>query len=352
MTRACLVALAAGACALPPPPSPPAADRQQRIAIIASERGPQGFRLVAIDEHGDRRFELVAPPTKLTQDRNPTLSPDGRWMVFASTRERGPDTTSLWIAPLQVEATPRRLTDGPGIDSQPIWKPDGSAIVFASTRDGGDFDLWQLAIGPTGKPGALSQLTTDIDHEIQPTVARDGTIAYVSVTPKHGRDIESRLIERAPDGTIRTLTNGPADTSPAFSPDGKTIVFARPVMHEGTPYSELWRMARGSDVASPLVVLPITDESGPVWSRDGRFVFATSALRIGNRTLFSSVVHVDLHERQPRARILVDRAGAVPRLTPAISTTKLDVAALHGDPEYLPELARIMAAQIAKQAPL
>jgi hypothetical protein len=81
-------------------------------------------------------------------------------------------------------------------------------------------------------------------------------------------------------------------------------------------------------------------------------VFATSALRIGNRTLFSSVVHVDLHERPPRARILVDRAGAVPRLTPAISTTKLDIAALHGDPEYLPELARIMAAQIAKQAPL
>src|SRR5882672_3551897 len=98
-----------------PHPARPAAD--DRVAIVASERGPNGVRLVAIDEHGDRRFERVQPatPTVTTRDANPAVSPDGAWLVFASTRDRA-DGTSLWIAPLGVEAVPRRLTEGAAID--------------------------------------------------------------------------------------------------------------------------------------------------------------------------------------------------------------------------------------------
>jgi len=348
VTRACLGLIAVCACGLPAPATPSA---PERIAIVASERGPRGIRLVAIDEHGDRRFELVAPATTIVQDKNPAVSPDGRWLVFASTRERT-DGTSLWIAPLQLSATPRRLTAEPAaIDSHPVWARDGRSIVFASTRDGGDFDLWQLAIDPDGKPGAATTLTTAPGNEVTPSLASDGTIIYASVTQIGERALDSHLEERAPDGTIRALTSGPADSSPAFSPDGATIVFARPALHNGTAHSELWRMARNSELVTQLVDLPLTDESGPVWSPDGRFVFATSALRgaDGRTVLFSSVVHVDLREPRPRVRILGDRAGPVARLTPAIPTGQLDVAALHADPEYLPELARIMAAKIAEQ---
>ena len=333
-------------CAMPRPHAPTATDR---IAIVAAERGPQGIRLVAIDEHGDRQFELVTPPDSITRDSNPALSPDGRWMVFASTRGRALDVTSLWIAPLAFEATPRRLTDV-GIDSHPAWTHDGRAIVFASTRDGGDFDLWHLAIDGEGRPGALTQLTTGVDHEVTPTIAPDGTIVYASVTRTPDGEVASRLEERAPDGTIRVLTAGPADSSPALSPDGTSLVFARPAMHLGTPHSELWLMARNSELAQQLVVLPLTDESGPVWSPDGRFVFATSVWRgVTGKTLFSSIIHVDVREPQRRARILGDHAGPVARLTPAIAVRGLDVAALHDDPEYLPELARIMAGKIAEQ---
>jgi hypothetical protein len=48
------------------------------------------------------------------------------------------------------------------------------------------------------------------------------------------------------------------------------------------------------------------------------------------------------------ARILEDRVGAIIRMTPAIAAP-LDAAALHGDPEYLPELARIMSRVIEQQ---
>lgn len=314
-----------------------------------------GLRLIALDEHGDRRFELIAPATATTRDTNPAISPDGRWVVFASTRDRAAGT-SLWIAPLGTpEVAPRRLTTHAAIDQHPIWARDGGSIVFASTRDGGDFDLWRLAV-VDGTAGAVTQLTRGDGHEVMPTIGPDNTIVYAEITQQQGLDVESHLEERAADGAIRALTSGPADLSPSISPDGTTLIFVRPALHGDQPQAELWKIERtawrgtGAELpATRVVTLPITDESGPAWSRDGRFVFATSVLR-GNRgkPLFSSIIHVDLREQPPVARILVDRAGAAVRLTPAIRGA-LDVSALRSDPEYLPELARIMSKLISEQ---
>jgi len=353
--RRCRVAVLSGAalagCAGRPVPDPPAAaPAADRIAIIASERGTEGARLVAIDEHGDRQFELVQPAAGLSRDTNPAVSPDGAWIAFASSRGRPLDQTSLWIAPAGVATEPRRLTDGAGLDAQPVWLPDGSGIVFASTRAHGNFDLWRITVH-AGQPGELVQLTHGAGHEVTPAVARDGTIVYAAVTPDEPhRQIESHLEQRAPDGEIRALTSGPADSSPAVSPDGTKLVFARPVVHAGAADSELWLMDRATGAVAPLVDLPLTDESGPVWSRDGRFVFATSVLRgEAGRVVFSSIIHVDRRDAPAVARILEDRVGAIVRLTPAVTATPLDAAALHGDPEYLPELARIMSRAIEQQ---
>jgi len=331
-------------------PRAPAAPPSDRIAIVASERSAEGARLVAIDERGDRQFEVVQPAAGLVRDSNPTVSPDGKWLAFASSRDRSLDQTSLWLAPLGVAMTAHRLTDGQAIDAHPTWTPDGRAIVFASTRGGGEFDLWRMAIRG-GQPGELTRLTRARGHEVTPAVAPDGAIIYAAVTPDvERREIETHLEERAPDGAIRKLTAGPADSSPAVSPDGTRLVFARPQIHGGKPDSELWLMVRTSGTAAPLVDLPLTDESGPVWSRDGRFVFATSVLRgADGRVVFSSIIHVDVREAPPVARILEDRVGAIIRLTPAVTATPLDAAALHRDPEYLPELARIMSKVIEQQ---
>ena len=305
---------------------------------------------MAIDERGDRQFEVVEPAAGVVRDTNPAVSPDGAWLVFASSRGRPLDQTSLWIARLGPAAVPRRLTDGPAIDAHPAWLPDGSAIVFASTRDGGAYDLWRLAI-QGGAAGELVRLTHGSGHEVTPAVAPDGAIVYAAVTPHvERREIETHLEERTPDGAIRALTGGPADSSPAISPDGARLAFARPAVHGGKPDSELWLMDRATGAIRPLVDLPLTDESGPVWSRDGRFVFATSVLRGDQgRVVFSSIIHVDTRAAHPVARILEDRVGAIVRLTPAVTATPLDAAALDADPEYLRELAAIMSRMIEQQ---
>lgn len=306
---------------------------------MASERGPRGARLVAIDERGDRQLVLARAPDAIARDTHPAISPDGTHVVFASSRGRSLDETSLWSAPLEEDAVPTQLTTG-AIDAHPAWSPDGASIVFASTR-GGTFDLWRLTLATH----ALEQLTHGDGHEVTPTVARDGAIIYAAVSVD-GRD--SHLEVRAPDGAIARLTDGPTDGAPSLSPDGATLAFSRAVARSGGADADLFVMPRAGGDATRLVDLPLTDDSGPVWSPDGRYIFATSVLRGENNAVrFSSVIYLEL--AHPVARILEDRAGPVARLTPAIAHAPLDARVLATDPEYLPELGRIMARAIAEE---
>jgi Tol biopolymer transport system component len=317
--------------------------------------------LVSIDEHGDRRRELFPLPraAAMTRDTNPAISPDGRWVVFASSRGRSLDETSLWIAPLDpaAGAAPVAVGAGAWIDAHPAWTPDGTALVFASTRDGAGFDLerGELALGPAPHFTRVDRLTDSRDHEVTPAVARDGTIVFAAVADLGDGRVESKLEVRAPDGAIRVLTAGPADTTPAIAPDGCTVAFARPIVRGGrNADGELWTVPLGApgcpaSASEParLVDLPLTDETGPVWSADGRYLFATSMLRGADGTpVFSSVIYVDVTARPVVARLLEDHAGAIARLTPALAPGGFDTAALAANPEYLPELARILAGPI------
>jgi Tol biopolymer transport system component len=338
------------ACSRPPAaPVPPAADR---VAIVVAERGDHGMHLVGIDEHGDRQFELVRAADEQAVDTNPTISPDGKWIVFASSRGRSIAETNLWIARAQPDALAVPLTHGAFIDSHPVWRPDGRGIVFDSTRAHGNYDLYELAIHDGRATGEPVALTNAPGHEITPTVARDGTIIYAAIRPLEGNNVESHLEVRHPDGTITTLTEGPADVSPALSPDQTQIAFARPAEHAAGLDSELWIMPRAGGDAERLVDITLTEETGPAWSADGRFVFAMSVLRgARGNVLFSSVIVVDLTQHPRVARILEDRTGAIARITPALAPIALDARALDADPEYLSELARITAKAAAANPP-
>jgi TolB protein len=302
-----------------------------RIAIVASEIGASGARLVAIDEHGDRQAELLRSDAGTVRDSDPAISPDGRWVVFESNRGHEHEL-HLWLARLEAEATPIELTEG----VHPAWTPDGQSIVYSAHGD-----LYRIS----ARGGTPEQLTNAPGTEDAPTVTKGGTIIYAASTPG-----ESHLEQRAPDGTITKLTAGPADTTPAVSPDGTTIAFSRPVIHNGIADGELFLLPRGFPEALPIVDLPVADEAGPVWSPDGRYLLATSGVRSSTGAmLWASVIVIDMAQTPHVARMLEDRSGPLSRLTPAVAPGALDGTALAGDPEYLPELARIIAAKIHKQ---
>ena len=65
--------------------------------------------------------------------RNPELAPDyGRVAIECWESSGGRD---IWVYDLERDAA-ARLTSDPGDDADPVWTPDGRTILFASSRQG------------------------------------------------------------------------------------------------------------------------------------------------------------------------------------------------------------------------
>ena len=304
-----------------------------------------------VDERGDRRAPLLVEPAA---DEHPAFSPDGRWLVVASRRDRRDEGTSLWVVPAVAEASPVRLTDGPARDLDPVWTPDGRAIVFASDRGGGgDLDLYRLPIAvDAGGPraaGPPEPLTDDPGHELAPSLAGDRLVfQLISVDPTR-----SVIAERLADGRIVALTDGPTDGSPALAPDGRRLAYVTPrVRADGGRDLDVVVLDPDATAGEATgLAVEATDEGAPAWSVDGRWLFATSIVRdTEGAPVLSSVIHVDSRARAPRVRMLRDRVGAIPRLGVALAPTVLDAAALAGNPDYLTALAEEVAALAAERA--
>lgn len=356
MSRRAAAILTLAACSSPASPaaleSPTAS---LRAPLVVAESGPAGGRLVAIDESGDRLFDVVRSPGANVRDSNPAISPDGQWLVFASSRGRSPAETALWLAPLGAQVEPTQITTPPGaaVDTHPAWMRDGSAIVFASTR-AGTFDLWRAPFEVVaGRPriGELVRLTTAEDQEVTPSVGAEGQIAYAAVrvqAASAGQEPEARARLEVwrpdgPSGSISALTEGPGDGSPSYSPDGKQLAFTRPKVHERGVDAELWVMPAAGGAARPLLELAGTDEHGPVWSRDGRYLFATSLWRgADGRPKISLVIFFEVGASRPVARVLIDRVGAVNRITPAVASRPLRDELLRAAPPYVETLREVM----------
>jgi dipeptidyl aminopeptidase/acylaminoacyl peptidase len=350
---ACALTVIASACYTPPArPAPPPA-----VRIVATERGPTGGRLVVIDEAGLRTAELVPPAAETARDNSAVFSPDGAWIAFASSRGRGENLehTSLWVVAAKLDATPMRITDDRGDDLEPAWTPDGKALVFASDR-GGSFDLWRVTLAIAGDRVSASsrpvQLTSEPGLELAPSVGPDGRIAFAAIERDGQGTMESRIEILDEAGVGHAVTDGPGDGTPAWSPDGKTIAFSAPMAREGGAV-DADVLAVDADGGHRRVLLesPGTDESGPVWSHDGRWLFATSLARKaqGGKPLLSSIVYADLRATPPVARMLRDPAAALSRLAPAVAPVALDDKALAAGPLYGEALEQILIHALERQ---
>ncbi|HXI20333.1 MAG TPA: hypothetical protein VNH46_04570, partial [Gemmatimonadales bacterium] len=118
----------------------------QLVSILSPVWGPDGRSVIfsGLAESGISDLYRVSLPDgaleHLTddhyQDLDPSLSPDGRELVWASDRTSGglQDAVNLFVMDLETRAI-RQLTYGPWVDETPRWMaPD--RILFSSSRDG------------------------------------------------------------------------------------------------------------------------------------------------------------------------------------------------------------------------
>ena len=108
--------------------------------------------------------------------RQPSFSPDGKWIAFFAYRDGGYD---LWaIAPDGTQQ--HKLTWGAFDDREPAWSHDGTRVAFSSDRGnplGSDYNIWTLDM----RSGELRQLTKNPADDYMPTWSPDDKeIAFAS----------------------------------------------------------------------------------------------------------------------------------------------------------------------------
>jgi dipeptidyl aminopeptidase/acylaminoacyl peptidase len=124
----------------------------------------------------------------VVQASSPVVSPDGSLVAFCVARvdlATNATTSQVWLAATDGSLAPHPVTSG-AHDSQPSWSPDGSWLAFASDRSEkpGESTLHVL---PIGHPGELRTIATMVDGVDSPTWSPDATmIAFLSRT-RHPR---------------------------------------------------------------------------------------------------------------------------------------------------------------------
>jgi dipeptidyl aminopeptidase/acylaminoacyl peptidase len=108
-----------------------------------------------------------------------------------------------------------------------------------------------------------------------PQVAPDGSrVAFVRTTVNDKKDGYNTAIWTVSiaTGETRQLTNGPRDTTPRWSPDGKYLLFVRaPEVSGRTEPQQLFMLAMGGGEPFQFTTLP-RGASGPQWSPDGKMI--------------------------------------------------------------------------------
>ncbi len=178
----------------------------------------EGPQLVWFDREGTELGRVGAP----ADYGDVSLSPDGM-RVAVSVREPGNEVADIWVFDV-ASGTGTRVTSDPADDIAPLWSPDGRRILFASSRSG-SYDIYQRASSETGADTVVVEAEGD---QIGYGWSSDGRfLVYQTDQPGNlgggNLDLGARgLPGGRPFAFLRTVH---AASRATFSPDGSQVVY-------------------------------------------------------------------------------------------------------------------------------
>jgi Tol biopolymer transport system component/DNA-binding winged helix-turn-helix (wHTH) protein len=261
---------------------------------------------------GDSSIRPLTLPSDREIDYAPAFSPDGLTLAFVRSAVTG-DLSDLYTMPAKGGEAKRITYLNRGIAMQLSWTADSGEIVFCSDPRGA-ITLWRVAAsGGTPRPiegvgaGACGPAISRKGHELayQHELSRDGIWRLKLDDPTHGHASAEQVVSAkgqsgrpdfSPDGKKfsfesdrlgyhdiwvcdsdgsncgqATSLHGEAGVA-RWSPDGRHIAFEyRPKDH-----GEIFLMDVPGGSPRLLPTLPGSDNGGPSWSRDGKWIYFCS----------------------------------------------------------------------------
>jgi TolB protein len=248
---------------------------------------------------------------KLTNIENayPDWSPDGSKLAFQSNR-----TGKFQIYVMNADGTNVvRLTNNAGVDVGPHFSPDGSKIVFSSERDGSPEIYVMNADG--SKQTRLTKLNVDTSHPSWSPDGTRIIFCSNKDTPDRGLDWWDQYHDiytmRADGSDIRRVTDfHTVCTFPVYSPDGSKIAFRKVIKTPGF-YDDPSLTLSGTNSEVFVMNADGTNEQNlsksaaydgwPAWSPDGKKIVFGS-----NRAMVTQLYIVNV-DGSHLARLLNDR---------------------------------------------
>jgi Tol biopolymer transport system component/DNA-binding winged helix-turn-helix (wHTH) protein len=205
-----------------------------RSIVFASQRqDPSGLWMIDLD---GGEPTILGPPLPRTRYESPTVSPDGRKIVYS---DHGLNV-NVWrvFKPRGSQSLRSRpAVTSTYVDSNPDLSPDGRQIAFSSNRSG-NREIWVADADGSNQ----TELTSLLGSATVPRWSPDGTQILFEWRNEGQSDIY--VVDSSGAAATRITESPQEDTNPRWSYDGESIYFSSNRSGDW----EMWRVGRdGSD---------------------------------------------------------------------------------------------------------